>query len=316
MVMVGIFIAWGNPCRVVAQEDRDEPLKATVMIRENIFESEILPDMTYIMVGDRGKIFRSTDKGEKWEEIASGSREPLFGITFVESRGWVSGASGLVLYSSDGGRSWSNQATGSDKNLFDIDFSDDQNGIAVGDWGAVLVTSDGGASWQDKSMAEDVVLYAVQMADSAIGWIAGEYGGIYKTQDGGNTWRAVYNSGKSFFCLHYNPEEKSLLAAGLDGSIVYSEDMGETFQPAKNDSILSIYGISRAGSTGLAVGDKGIILKSVDNGKTWNTADLENEASRGWISAVSLGSNSKTTGWLAGANGFYLLIKNNEIQWR
>lgn len=289
--------------------------KNYIAVRENIFDAAILSRDVYVMVGDRGKIYYSADRGARWIESVNNVREPLFSVSFPDSRnGWASGTSGLVLHTTDGGLSWTKQETGTDKHLFSIHFSDSQNGAAVGDWGAVLVTADGGTTWRDVSMSEDVVLYGVQMRDSQTGWIAGEYGQIWVTRDGAATWQRSLCMGQSFFCLHFDSTNEHLYAAGIDGTIVYSGDMGKNWTTAKTDSKVSIYGISTVGDLGIAAGDNGTVLVSADGGQTWRQADLPAKASRGWLSAAGICRNSAPSGTVAGANGFHLMIEENDLK--
>lgn len=297
------------------QADAGGPGGGSVTVRENIFDSQVLSSTVQIMVGDRGKIFRSTDQGQHWTAMQSGYREPLFSVCFTDdSNGWVSGTAGAILHTTDGGVTWSRQATGTDKHLFSIHFADARNGVAVGDWGTVLRSSDGGETWQDASMEEDIVLYGVRMRDAATGWIAGEFGQIFETDDGGATWRRILDMGKSFFCLSLDDRENVLYAAGLDGRIAYSTDLGEHWQLAESGTAASIYGIAVAGSYGIAVGDNGTVLQTSDGGRHWSAAALSFEAAHGWLSAASIKVNSDPVGRIAGANGVTLAIDINVFQ--
>lgn len=103
-------------------------------IRENIFDSVMLSEALYLIVGDRGKIYRSMDKGQHWADVPSGTGELLFLVSFPDSHnGWIAGSSGLIIHSRDGGKSWSMQASGTEKHLFGIHLPDALHGFAVGD---------------------------------------------------------------------------------------------------------------------------------------------------------------------------------------
>lgn len=92
-------------------------------IKESIYDSVIFSDTEYLMVGDKGKIFRSVDGGKDWQEVQSGTRLPLFSVCFVDSKnGWISGNSGLILHTTNGGITWSKQGSGTKKHLLGISF--------------------------------------------------------------------------------------------------------------------------------------------------------------------------------------------------
>jgi len=80
----------------------------------------------YIMVGERGRFYRSTDGGESWKQMPSNTHEPLFSVSFGDDRnGWICGNGGIILHTRDGGKTWSEQNSNIQKDLLSIDFADD-----------------------------------------------------------------------------------------------------------------------------------------------------------------------------------------------
>jgi photosystem II stability/assembly factor-like uncharacterized protein len=286
-------------------------------IQENIYGSALLSDTECLLVGDRGKIFRSMDNGKIWQEIPSGVRLPLFSVSFADSKnGWISGKSGTILHTTDGGLTWSKQESGKKKHLFSISFGDAQHGCAVGDWGAIVITEDGGSTWQDVSLTEDVVLYGVQFTGSKSGWVVGEFGKIFSTENGGRTWREIPQkvADRSLFSL--SVDEGSLFAAGLDGIVVYSKDGGKNWLPAEVPVKKSIYGIAFREKIGWAVGNEGTVLRSRDGGKTWQKVDLPMAYRLFWLGTVSLRSSSNdATGFVGGAHGLFFRISPKGLEW-
>ncbi len=301
-----------------AYADEPKQVFGREQIRENIYASAILSDKEFLVIGDRGKIFRSVDGGKSWRAISSGTAQALFSVSFPDAKnGWISGKSGLILHTTDGGITWSKQESGVKKNLLSISFADAIHGCAVGDWGNVIITKDGGTTWQDASLKDDVVLYGVCFADSQHGWIIGEFGRIFSTVDGGKTWRLVpspMEEEHSLFCLTINGE--SLYAAGIEGVILYSDNRGKSWQRAKNESKSAIYGIKVQGLTGWAVGDVGTILHTKDGGKSWQSVDVPEDFKLFWFCTVSLTKNNpeKPSGFCAGAHGLFLNIDQGKIR--
>jgi len=316
-VIILVRSGYGEPGKTLRAHD----------IRENIWDSTIVSPTDYIMVGDRGRIFRSADSGKTWREVSSGTRMPLYSVSFPDSKnGWISGKSGLILHTADGGQTWSKQESGKNKHFFSIDFTDDRHGCAVGDWGAIVVTGDGGATWQDVSLTEDVVLYGVDFADRQNCWIVGEFGQIFRTTTRGTTWSAVQVKqdaesspycpvGTSLFCLHIDGD--SLYAAGLDGIIIYSKDRGETWHYARSELKKALYSIVVRGDSGWAAGDAGTILKTSDGGASWQVVDIPEQKKLFWVGTMSLTNTNpqETGGFGAGASGLFFSIEHNNLLW-
>ena len=286
-------------------------------IHENIYGSAVISASVYILVGSRGKIFRSVDKGQSWQMIASGTRKTLYAVSFTDLKtGWISGQSGLILHTTDGGQTWAKQDSGTKKHLFGISFGDAQHGCAVGDWSIIVVTDDGGATWKDASLKEDVLLYDVHMTDAQNGNAVGEFGVIYSTSDGGINWTRIESPNpeeKSLFCMHRNG--KSLYAGGLDGLILYSKDSGSTWSRAANPVNKSIYGISVLGPSGWAVGDSGTVLRTENGGESWQAVAVPEAYKLFWLKAIEVHNSlpEDRYGFVAGANGLYLTIQDQKL---
>ena len=305
-------------------------------IRLNIFDSVVLEDGTLLLVGDHGKIHISRDRGRAWTDSPSGTRKPLFSVTFPDGRhGWISGKSGLILHTADGGATWSPQEGSTEKHLFSTFFIDALHGWAVGDWGAIIATEDGGRTWTDRSLDDDVVLYDVLFKDGLNGWVCGEFGGLYRTADGGVTWKKVeFRSAsaapsppaegspapgpdplelfdRTLFALARSGER--LVVVGMDGAILHSGTEGVTWAEAENPVSLSLYGVAIKGRTAWAVGDVGTVLRSDDGGVRWRPVDeVPAEKRLFWAGSVNLVGADQ--GLITGANGLLFFIRDGHLR--
>ncbi|MFA4845239.1 MAG: YCF48-related protein [Patescibacteria group bacterium] len=140
-----------------------------------------------------GFVTKSTDGGDTWSEVFSGSTvSSLYGIyMYSSSVGWVVGADGEIYKTTDGGSNWSAQTSGTSEILRDVDFVSSTIGFVVGDDGAVLKTTNGGSSWTTLTISTSEDLLAVDFVSSSIGWVGGENETFYKTTNGGTSWSAV-----------------------------------------------------------------------------------------------------------------------------
>src|SRR5262249_17946822 len=117
------------------------------------------------VVGDKGFIARTTDRGRNWQKLPSGVADNLNGgWRSVAGDVYVVGRGGTMLHSTGSGRTWTAQSIGTKDNL---------NAV----WG---------------SGPDDV--YAVGSQGQALG-------GIFHSTDGGKTWLALMGGGRTFWAV-------------------------------------------------------------------------------------------------------------------
>ncbi|MFC1494313.1 WD40/YVTN/BNR-like repeat-containing protein [Thermodesulfobacteriota bacterium] len=145
------------------------------------------------IVGTYGVIMRTEDGGNKWERLPFDEDIILNDLCFINSmKGWIAGEFGTILYTEDGGNTWIKQLEDEmGRKLFGIDFSDDFNGIAVGNEGVIYRTRDGGKIWELKSNAASDTLLKVAFSDNTHAAAVGLRGCFYATDDGGDSWKSV-----------------------------------------------------------------------------------------------------------------------------
>ena len=134
------------------------------------------------IAGDGGLVLKTSSGGVVWESPSALLPEELRnGIDFraVEMRKesvWLAGSPGSVIWHSpNGGRSWQRQLTGQPSPLHAIRFSNDAQGVAVGDFGVILRTEDGGQSWQTVRGADRraaVLSMQARPSQVASAWVA------------------------------------------------------------------------------------------------------------------------------------------------
>lgn len=179
----------------------------------------------------------------------------------------------------------------------------DQRLIAAGERGIVLVSSDGGQTWQQGQVPVAVTLTAMSFVDANTGWAVGHGGVILATRDGGLTWvrqldgrhlaqreldaaRASGDARRIALAEHLVTDgaDKPLLAVhfwnakrgfavGAYGIAVGTEDGGVTWQPwtdrIDNPRGLHLNALHVAGSRIFLAGEQGLLLRSQDDGKSF-----------------------------------------------
>ncbi|MFA6481742.1 MAG: YCF48-related protein [Bacteroidales bacterium] len=189
-----------------------------------------------IAVGYEGLIMRSTDNGETWAKINSGTKSILRGVSIHQNgTGWIVGSSsGSVLKTMDNGLTWVNQPTGISKSYYVVETRDGVNCIIAGYSGTVCITSDGGATWTNRPTSSTKSIKALYTDGNGLIYTGHDGGIIQKSTDNGLTW---------------------------------------TNQPTPTTS--EIADIKFFGNTGIAVSTWGKVLRTTDAGATWTMTTFE-----------------------------------------
>ena len=173
---------------------------------------------------------------------------------------------------------------------FGIKFANDSTATLVGADGVILNTKDGGSSWLQQESNTTNVLYAIDITykiysmDSPqripIGIAVGENGIILRTINGGYTWNTLESSTLNHLRgVHSAISTQSVIICGDSGTVLYSNDAGETFTTEISQTTSNLYavgyspdiiGVNRLSArVVLIVGDAGTVLLSGDDGITW-----------------------------------------------
>lgn len=141
--------------------------------------------------------------------------------------------------------------------------------VAVGPRGHIVLSSDAGASWQQASVPVSSDLTAVYFPDPAHGWAVGHDGVVLATSDGGLTWvrqldgRAVNDLVLADIRAKLAAEPESSRLQALLAEAERSREQG----PDK--PFLDVW--FESNSTGFVVGAYGLLLRTTDGGRTWQS---------------------------------------------
>jgi photosystem II stability/assembly factor-like uncharacterized protein len=208
------------------------------------------------------------------------------------------GERGFIIVSDDNGGTWKQVSSPVSMTLVKVRFIDDLQGWAVGHAGVVLHSQDGGLSWSkqlDGVQAAEIELQEAKRFDDAEkiaqaqqlvddgpdkpmldllfldaknGWVVGAYGLAFVTHDGGLSWQSIRSRLDNPNGLHLYSIERvgaDLFVAGEQGTLLRSGDEGQTFE-----SLTSPY----EGTTfGLQATSSGSILAFGLRGKAFESKD-------------------------------------------
>ncbi|MGA2623721.1 MAG: YCF48-related protein [Bacteroidota bacterium] len=244
---------------------------------------------TGFAVGGNGTILETTDKGEYWYTVTSGTHPDLHAIIFREpDSGYVVGANGTILRSTNRGASWVQQASGVTVDLNSIvsslPVSHGTNAWVCGDSGTILITINNGASWIGPVGETGTTrsLHSINMfAQIGIGtlYTCGDSGTVINSTRAGYYWNTL-TAHSNFDFYSVATLEDTVWIAGTHGIVIVSTDEGNTWLIESTHVSVTLRSIFVA-APGLspipmfppgdayAVGDSGTILHSTNNGRTW-----------------------------------------------
>lgn len=164
----------------------------------NLTACAVVSPTTIIVGGERGQLFRSTDKGDTWTRI-DGVNQNIKSIRFANSTSGILVCEGpSAYYTKNGGVTWTKSDSdfkysifnGYDKpqaeiigTLTDCSMASEKEAWACCEQGATFRSMDGGKTW--KLYTEFVnfgkwdLLYAIDMKAGGSGWCSGNFNKFY-----------------------------------------------------------------------------------------------------------------------------------------
>jgi photosystem II stability/assembly factor-like uncharacterized protein len=181
---------------------------------------------TVIAVGQSGRVHRSTDGGDTWEQVVSPqlgassfSGIANNGATFV-----TVGSGGVARVSTDNGVSWAIMDVGTSEDLLDIAFANNR-WVVVGDKGTIRRSSDGGATWSEVSNSSERPLNAVAFFNNRF-YAGGDVGTLVRfTPDAASAdliQGGIGTGGFTYDIRDFGVGAGQILAVGTNGDILRS----------------------------------------------------------------------------------------------
>jgi photosystem II stability/assembly factor-like uncharacterized protein/tetratricopeptide (TPR) repeat protein len=212
----------------------------------------------------------------------------LADVTFVDrAHGWAVGDRGVIWHTADGGHNWTLQRSGVECRLSSVCFLSDKVGWVAGGYtqpytqatvGVVLHTRDGGENWRPGRARILPAIRRIGFFDLKQGWAVGYSSayfptGVYTTGDGGQSWSAATGAASQAWLAgdFIDPDTGAL--AGRDGALASVRRRGVEAQPS-DFGLRALRRMKLVGpADGWLVGDGGLVLKTSDLGKSWQTTD-------------------------------------------
>ena len=224
--------------------------------------------------GGQGLILRTDDGGKTWKRQSSGVTEELYRLSPGDANSAIAvGTNGTILYTRDGGEHWQKKTQKGQLDYFDATMSDAKNGWVVGEYETVMHTSDGGETWDiqrggKRANFRAAALFSVSFRDQD-GMVAGQGGNLFSTSDSGRNWRSVPSTTEtSMYAARFS--DGQIWIAGDDGMLLSMAPGAAQNLSIVHPTAATLTDIGFRGSTGIAVGLDGIIVRTDDNGAHWH----------------------------------------------
>lgn len=133
--------------------------------------------------------------------------------------------------------------------------------VAAGEMGIVVTSTDGGKSWQQAKVPVGVSLTNLRFTSAKTGWAVGHAGVLLKTEDGGNTWTKLLD-GEGAAKLAF---EKARV---LNDPVAMNRATKRVAEGADKPFFDILFLDDKRG---FLVGAYGLLLRTVNAGKTWES---------------------------------------------
>lgn len=222
------------------------------------------------------KVLRTTNSGQSWDSIPTGSQSLLQASFPTHDSGWIVGKSSITR-TTDGGKTWNNQLLQFVANT--LTFSDSKHGVILGNSiviahkppaAALAVTTDGGVTWTTTFSGIPNDVWGVTAASPRRLFAVGTYGTIARSVTAGITWDTLKSGTTGFLFAVSFPDTLHGTAVGSGGLIVHTTDGGNTWTQQSSGVNVFLESVSFIDSLqGFAAGAGGTILKTLNGGLSW-----------------------------------------------
>jgi photosystem II stability/assembly factor-like uncharacterized protein len=263
---------------------------------------------------DSGVLLFTGDGGKKWSRIADGQLPPIAYVKFFGlEEGVVVGSATSdvpsgILKTSDGGKTWQPINGIAAAPWRAGCFVDPEMGLVSGPEGRLQLV--GGEQLLASKLPPQGLrtIRSVTLAADDTGWLAGDGGLVLSTGSGGVVWESPAGSlpvelrtGIDFRCVEARGDNVWL--AGSPGSVVWhSPDGGRRWQRFLTGQTAPLNSLRFVNdSTGIAVGEFGVILRTDDGGQSWQT--VRGQGRRAAVLSLQARPSQVTPAWIAKLSG-------------
>ena len=246
------------------------------VLKSDLVEESLLLDVAQsgdrlLVVGEQGHILYSDDDGQTWTQADVPVSLTITSVTFAgPNQAWATAHDGYLLNSADNGATWQVKLSGSDVARLSVGALEERIESQ-----RAAVEEATPETREDLEWALDDTLFALEEATAAVedgmtspmltvwfanasdGYALGAYGVFLRTNDGGATWmmdsNRLDNPDKYHLYGIARSSAGTLLVAGEAGTLLRSLDDGESWERLETIYPGSFFGAVAAGDGSLLI---------------------------------------------------------------
>ena len=250
------------------------PSKMSSLAEKSMLNGIASAGQRVVVVGRRGHILYSNDKGKTWTQCHVPVSVDLTAVYFpTPKQGWAVGHDGVVLHSADGGLSWSKQLDG--KGICRIMGEHyREHPLPAGAGTERLVN--------DIKLIVDAgpvnPILDVWFEDESNGFIVGAFNLIFHTTDGGKSWTPWFERTDNPTGMHLYAVRgigKDIFISGEQGLVLKLDRQAGRFKSLKTPYIGTYFGIMGKPGAVVAFGMRGNVFRSGNGGTHWEQVKIE-----------------------------------------
>ncbi len=230
------------------------------------------------VVGDGGRIMSSSNAGTTWSVQASNTTRPLYSVwcdPAACNNAFAVGESGTIVHTLSSGAAWQAQTSFAGYDLSGVWGTSYNEVYVAGFGGTVRLSTNGGVTWTtpDSYLPTNVDFVGVggrATLDAHFVGASSQTTGTVYTQTGTHSFTAQTVPTTARLNAVAGSTSGQLVAVGVNGTIlmyVFS------WQKVASGTTEHLWGVWAQKDLVVAVGEGGVILRSIDGGKSWKRDD-------------------------------------------
>lgn len=251
-----------------------KPENTAFGVRDKFFSINQLDDHYFVSVGAQGLVVRTSSRGAA-QIVSIGTEINLFSVIKTkDNKIWIGGENGQMFYGDSTLQSWTPVSLGSKENILDIIERADKSLIVVGSYGLLMTGDTLNGSWRQMDIPWSLYLkdawaelgeafphlYSTCTDESGDLVVVGEFGLVLEQVSGRWLKRHGGSIESAIFDCAMSDDGQSIMAVGQKGLILQSLDSGLTWSESTAAIETDLYRVEYFDQVFMAVGDGKKIL--------------------------------------------------------
>jgi photosystem II stability/assembly factor-like uncharacterized protein len=263
-IVCAVLLAFLLGCEAPLVLDRVENQTAQPTRRSDLFQAAASNSDALVVVGSRGAVITSNDRGETWQRQVLEGKPFLMAVTTCPDGSFVALDYGRVLWFSDvRATEWHSRPISTFETVQTLSCDPRGNLWVVGSFSTILHSTDRGQTWTESSLDDDLHFTSIQFVDEDTVFLTGEFGVVVRSTDGGESWERLEPLADEFYPQDAYFHDRDVgWVIGLAGTIMVTTDGGTSWGRQDTGTTAPLYKITKNGDKLYVVGGNGTVLRS------------------------------------------------------